>query len=93
MEVSMPISHQEFFEFDDEHWKMRVVDFLNRKRETETPAYDVPEIAIELHDTDSRLPDIRRKVEWALEELVNEGHVVKTKVKINDYYYYMSVIE
>ena len=89
----MPISHQEFFEFDDEHWKMRVADFLHRKRETETPAYDVPEIAIELSDTDSRLPDIRRKVEWALEELVHDGHVIKTKVKLNDYYYYMSIKE
>ena len=85
----MPITQQEFLEFEDENWKIRVIDFLNRKRDSETPAYDVPEIAQELAQTDSRLPDIRRKIEWALEDLVVEGKVIKTKIKLNDYFYYM----
>ena len=85
----MPISQQEFSEFEDENWKIRVIDFLSRKRDTETPAYDVPEIAQELAQTDSRLPDIRRKIEWALEDLVAEGKIIKTRIKLNDYFYYM----
>ena len=85
----MPISQTEFYEFDDENWKIRVLDFLKVKRETQTPAYDVPEIAHEFTQYELKLPDIRRKIEWALEELVNDGKVVRTKIKINDYYYYM----
>ena len=85
----MPISDEEFYEFEDDIWKNRVIEFLTNKRETTTPAYDVPEIAQELARSNSRLPDIRRKIEWALENLVNDGKVVKTQIRINDYYYYM----
>jgi hypothetical protein len=85
----MPITHQEFLEFEDDNWKIRVIDFLDQKKETDTPAYDVPEIAQELAPSDSRLPDIRRKIEWALEDLVADGKIIKTKIRLNDYYYYM----
>ena len=85
----MPISQKEFYEFSDENWKKRVYNFLSEKAESETPAYGVTEIAKNLSTFDSQLPDTKRKVEWALVDLTNEGKVVRTKIRINENYYYM----
>ena len=85
----MPISRKEFYEFSDENWKNRVYDFLQDKRETETPAYSILEIAKNLSTFDSKLPDTRRKVEWALEDLMFQGKIVRTKIKLNDTFYYI----
>jgi hypothetical protein len=86
----MPISRNEFFEFEDDNWKNRVYDFLLDQKETETPAYGAIEIARKLSSTfDSKLPDTKRKVEWALVDLMIEGKVIRTRIKLNDSYYYM----
>jgi hypothetical protein len=86
----MPISEPEFYEYRDDSWKSRVFEFLNEKRESTTPAYDILEIAKDLTQTDTILADTKRKIEWALEDLVTEGKVIKTRIKIDDYYYYMA---
>ena len=86
----MPISRNEFFEFEDENWKNRVYDFLKEQKETDTPAYGVGEIAQCLATSfDSKLPDTKRKVECALVDLMIEGKVIRTKIKLNESYYYM----
>ena len=85
----MPISRKEFFEFSDENWKNRVYNYLKDKKGTETPAFGVKEIARDLSTFDSKLPDTKRKVEWALEELLTEGKIIRTRIRLNEIYYYM----
>jgi hypothetical protein len=85
----MPISRIEFFEFQDDNWKNRVFNFLRDYGDSETPAFGVLEIAQNLSTFDSKLPDTKRMVEWALEDLVTEGKVMKTGVRLNNNYYYM----
>jgi hypothetical protein len=84
----MPISRNEFNEFKDDSWKERIFEFLQYHCDSETPAYNINEIAQELTASSTVQSDIQRKVEWALEDLVNEGKIIKTKIKINDYFYY-----
>ena len=86
----MPISENEFYEYEDDSWKNRVFEFLNENRESSTPAFELVEIAKGLTQTDTVPSDIKRKVEWALEDLVTEKKVIRTRIKIDNNFYYMA---
>ena len=85
----MPISEKEFFEFKDETWKDKVFEFLKQNRISPTPAFMAREIAIAIAPANQATADTDRKTEWALETLVAEGKILKTRIKINEHSYYM----
>jgi hypothetical protein len=85
----LPISEKEFFEFKDETWKDKVFEFLKESRVTPTPAFKAHEIAQAIAPANQATADTDRKTEWALETLVVEGKVLKTRIKLNEYSYYM----
>ncbi len=84
----MPISLNEFNEFKDDGWKERVFEFLHYHSDSDTPAYNIKEIGQELMASSTVQSDVQRKIEWALEDLVSEGKIIKTRIKLNDYFYY-----
>ena len=85
----MPISEHEFYEYRDDNWKDKVFKFLNENKETPTPAFEILEISKAIAPSNMVTADASRRTEWALEDLVYENKVVKTKIMMNGNYYYM----
>jgi len=87
--ICMPISVHEFYEYKDDNWKDKVFKFLNENKETPTPAFEITEITQAIAPANMVTADASRRTEWALEDLVYENKVVKTKIMMNGNYYYM----